>query len=248
MSDFFATKSGATIYSTLDVPSLRIPPSFIASRYTCIYSSCVSFNENWSLLRTLAQLTCRSFCERFLRDKKWRHNLCNAWHSFAPNTAKRFFSRITCIYSSCVSFNENWPLLATLAPLTCCPFWVQIGATIHATLDVPSLRIPPNVIVSRYTCFNSSCVIFNENWPLLTTLVPLTRRPFCEQFLRDKKWRHNLYAMLDIPSLRMLPNVFVSRITCIYSSCLSFNENRILLTTVAICTSRPFLEQLGENV
>ena len=187
MNDFFATKSGVTIYATLDIPLLRIPPNV-------------------------------------------------------------FVSRITCIYSSCVSFNENWPLLATLAPLTCCPFWVQIGATIHATLDVPSLRIPPNVIVSRYTCIWSFCVSFNENWPLLTTLVPFTRRPFCEQFLRDKKWRHNLYAMLNIPSLRMLPNVFVSRITCIYSSCLSFNENRILLTTVAICTSRPFLEQLGENV
>ena len=125
MSDFFATKSGVTIYATLDIPLLRIPPNV-------------------------------------------------------------FVSRITCIYSSCVSFNENWPLLATLAPLTCRPFWERFGATIYSTLDVPSLRIPPNFIVSRYTCFYSSCVSFNENWPLLTTLAPLTC-PFCERFLRDKK-------------------------------------------------------------
>ena len=58
-----------------DVPLLRIPSNCNVGRLTCRYSFDVSFNENISLLTALAPCTCRPFSERFLRDKKWHHNI-----------------------------------------------------------------------------------------------------------------------------------------------------------------------------
>ena len=116
-------KSGATIYSTLDVPLLQMPPNFSVSCFTCRYSWWVKFNENQSLLMTLAPCTCPPFSERFLCNKKvapqYIQHLTFLWLQMPPNFS---VSRFTCRYSWWVKFNENQPLLMTLTPCTCRPF------------------------------------------------------------------------------------------------------------------------------